>query len=44
MIGRVAAAAALIIAILAAKPLPGSFDQAFQYIQEYTGFSRRASA
>ncbi|PZQ28071.1 MAG: sodium transporter, partial [Stenotrophomonas acidaminiphila] len=24
--------------ILAAKPLLGSFDQAFQYIQEYTGF------
>lgn len=38
VIGRVAAATALIIAILSAKPLLGSFDQAFQYIQEYTGF------
>ena len=26
------------LAILTAKPLLGSFDQAFQYIQEYTGF------
>jgi len=24
--------------VLAARPLLGSFDQAFQYIQEYTGF------
>lgn len=37
-VGRLTAAVALIIAILAAKPLLGSFDQAFQYIQEYTGF------
>ena len=28
----------MLIGILAAKPLLGSFDQAFQYIQEYTGF------
>jgi SSS family solute:Na+ symporter len=38
LIGRITAVAALIIAILMAKPLLGSFDQAFQYIQEYTGF------
>ncbi|GAB3341299.1 sodium/sugar symporter [Marilutibacter aestuarii] len=36
--GRIVAAAAMVIAVLAAKPLLGSFDQAFQYIQEYTGF------
>jgi SSS family solute:Na+ symporter len=29
---------ALIIAVVAAKPLLGSLDQAFQFIQEYTGF------
>jgi solute:Na+ symporter, SSS family len=38
LIGRITAATALIIAILMAKPLLGSFDQAFQYIQEFTGF------
>ena len=37
-VGRITAALALIIAILTAKPLLGSFDQAFQYIQEFTGF------
>ena len=37
-IGRLTAVTALIIAILAARPLLGSFDQAFQYIQEFTGF------
>jgi len=37
-VGRTAAAAALLIAIVMAKPLLGSFDQAFQYIQEFTGF------
>ncbi len=37
-IGRITAVVALIIAILAARPLLGSFDQAFQYIQEFTGF------
>lgn len=36
--GRYAAAIALLIAIVAAKPLLGGLDQAFQYIQEYTGF------
>ena len=37
-IGRVTAITALIIAMIAAKPLLGGLDQAFQYIQEYTGF------
>jgi solute:Na+ symporter, SSS family len=38
MIGRIAAIVGLIIAIFSARPLLGSFDQAFQYIQEFTGF------
>ncbi|MEM6632212.1 MAG: sodium/sugar symporter [Bacteroidota bacterium] len=37
-IGRVAALIALIIAAIVAKPLLGEVDQAFQIIQEYTGF------
>ncbi|PKM06840.1 MAG: sodium transporter [Gammaproteobacteria bacterium HGW-Gammaproteobacteria-4] len=37
-VGRIAASVAVLLAILTAKPLLGSFDQAFQYIQEYTGF------
>jgi SSS family solute:Na+ symporter len=37
-IGRLTAMTALVIAVLVAKPLLGSFDQAFQYIQEFTGF------
>ncbi|MGB3007257.1 MAG: sodium/solute symporter [Chitinophagaceae bacterium] len=37
-VGRIAAMAALVIAMFAAKPLLGGLDQAFQYIQEYTGF------
>ena len=37
-VGRTAAVAALILAIVTARPLLGSFDQAFQFIQEYTGF------
>lgn len=36
--GRVTAIAAMVIAMVAAKPLLGNFDQAFQYIQEFTGF------
>ncbi|QDH71238.1 sodium/solute symporter [Lysobacter alkalisoli] len=36
--GRIVAAVAMLVAVLAARPLLGSFDQAFQYIQEYTGF------
>jgi SSS family solute:Na+ symporter len=38
LIGRCTAAVALIIAIVTARPLLGRFDQAFQYIQEFTGF------
>ncbi|MDQ3206844.1 MAG: sodium/sugar symporter [Pseudomonadota bacterium] len=37
-VGRITTAVALAIAMLCARPLLGSFDQAFQYIQEYTGF------
>jgi solute:Na+ symporter, SSS family len=38
LVGRITAAVALTVAILMAKPLLGSFTQAFQYIQEFTGF------
>lgn len=37
-IGRMASLVALCIALIIAKPLLGKFDQAFQYIQEFTGF------
>jgi solute:Na+ symporter, SSS family len=37
-VGRVVSLLALFIAMLVAKPLLGEFDQAFQYIQEFTGF------
>ena len=37
-VGRVVAVSALIIAAIAVKPLLGGLDQAFQYIQEYSGF------
>ena len=37
-VGRIAAGVAVLLAVTSAKPLLGSFDQAFQYIQEYTGF------
>jgi SSS family solute:Na+ symporter len=37
-IGRIASLTALIIAGVVARPLLGNFDQAFQYIQEFTGF------
>jgi SSS family solute:Na+ symporter len=37
-VGRWAAVISLVIAVLSARPLLGSFEQAFQYIQEYTGF------
>ena len=36
--GRATALLAMIIAMVAARPLLGNFDQAFQYIQEFTGF------
>jgi SSS family solute:Na+ symporter len=38
LVGRTVAAVAVIIAILAAKPLIGQSDQAFQFIQEFSGF------
>lgn len=38
LVGRLAATAAIIIAMLTAQPLLGSLDQAFQYIQEFSGF------
>ena len=37
-VGRITAFVAIVLAIIAARPLLGSFDQAFKYIQEYTGF------
>ena len=36
--GRATALVAMAIAMAAAQPLLGNFDQAFQYIQEFTGF------
>ncbi|EWH08960.1 SSS family solute/sodium (Na+) symporter [Catenovulum agarivorans DS-2] len=36
-VGRLATVLSLIIAYLMAEPLLGKFDQAFQYIQEFTG-------
>jgi len=38
LVGRVTAVIAVIVGILAAKPLLGGADQVFQLIQEYTGF------
>jgi SSS family solute:Na+ symporter len=38
LVGRIAAVASILLAIITARPLLGNFDQAFQYIQEYTGF------
>ena len=38
LVGRITAVVSLLIAIVSARPLLGSFDQAFQYIQEFTGF------
>jgi solute:Na+ symporter, SSS family len=37
-VGRVTATVAIITAILVARPLVGSSEQAFQFIQEFTGF------
>ena len=37
-VGRLVAIVAMGIAMIAAKPLLGNFEQAFQYIQEFTGF------
>ncbi len=37
-IGRIVSLSALVVAAIVARPLLGNFDQAFQYIQEFTGF------
>jgi SSS family solute:Na+ symporter len=38
LIGRMVAFSAMLVAMIVARPLLGNFDQAFQYIQEFTGF------
>ena len=38
LVGRIAAAVSILIAIAAARPLIGQSDQAFQFIQEFSGF------
>ena len=37
-VGRIAAVVTLVLAVIATNPLLGGLDQAFQYIQEYSGF------
>jgi len=37
-VGRITAAVAIVLAMMTARPLLGKSEQAFQYIQEYTGF------
>ena len=37
-VGRWVSFGSLVLAMVCAKPLLGQFDQAFQYIQEFTGF------
>lgn len=37
-VGRAVSFGSLVLAMICAKPLLGNFDQAFQYIQEFTGF------
>ena len=37
-VGRIAAVVAIALAIVTARPLVGSSEQAFQFIQEFTGF------
>lgn len=37
-VGRLAAVVAMTVGALTAQPLLGAFDQAFQFIQEFTGF------
>jgi len=37
-VGRLASLTAMVVALVVARPLLGQFDQAFQYIQEFTGF------
>jgi solute:Na+ symporter, SSS family len=38
LVGRIAAVVSIVIAMATARPLLGSLDQAFQYIQEFSGF------
>ena len=38
LVGRIAASVAILIAMLTARPLIGQSDQAFQFIQEFSGF------
>ncbi|MCR5869385.1 MULTISPECIES: sodium/sugar symporter [unclassified Sphingomonas] len=38
LVGRITAVVATLLAIVTARPLLGSLDQAFQYIQEFSGF------
>lgn len=38
LVGRIAAFTAMVTAMVIAEPLLGKLDQAFQYIQEFTGF------
>ena len=38
LVGRITATVAIIIAIIVARPLVGSSEQAFQFIQEFSGF------
>lgn len=38
LVGRISAVVATLLAIVTARPLLGSLDQAFQYIQEFSGF------
>src|SRR4029079_6064376 len=38
LVGRITAVAAIVVAIIMARPLVGSSEQAFQFIQEFTGF------
>jgi len=37
-VGRMVSISAMIVALIVAKPLLGNFQQAFQFIQEFTGF------
>jgi SSS family solute:Na+ symporter len=37
-VGRIVAVVSIVVAIVMTRPLLGSFDQAFQYIQDFTGF------
>ena len=37
-VGRTVSISAMIVALIVARPLLGNFPQAFQYIQEFTGF------